>query len=71
MQKLYILTKQEIGDIIVQHIGAFIEGQSFFPYKIVKCEKENGKYLFELEYIPKGTKSGKETEHALQCKSRT
>lgn len=66
--EIVILTKQEIGVAITNYIGTFKKGMSFFPYHIVKTDQElhiPKDVMFFLSYIPKGTKSGKDTEHAL------
>ena len=65
MDEVVKLTRQEIGDAIVNYIGTFKKGMSFFPYKITGTDY----YLsvqdvvpFTIEYIPKGTKS-KDCQH--------
>ncbi|MBU2685877.1 MAG: hypothetical protein KKF27_21760 [Gammaproteobacteria bacterium] len=68
MKKIAILTKQEIGDAITNYIGIFKEGMSFFPYHITRTDQNlhiPEDVIFFLDYIPKGTKSGEETKHAL------
>ena len=60
-----ILTKKEIAEAIVNYIGIFKEGKSFFPFRILSTDVElhiPPDVIFNLEYIPKGTK---EVEHGL------
>ena len=66
--KIVILTKQEIGDAITMYIGLHKERMLFFPFYITKTDQElhlPEDVMFTLSYIPKGTKSGEETKHAL------
>jgi len=57
MEEKIELIDQEIGKAIVQFIG-LKKGQSFFPYRIKTTLKVPKQVEFELEPIPKGTKSG-------------
>ena len=69
MPKIYRLSKQEIGEAIVRHIGVFYEKGTFFPYKIAGTDEKiklPETITFSLDFIPRGTKIGdKEAEHAL------
>ena len=65
--KTYKLSKKEVGDAIVNYIGIFKEGMSFFPYRISKIGglvNKTDKVYIELEYISKGSKT-EEVKHAL------
>ena len=65
MSKIYILTKQKIGDAIRNYIGTYIENISFFTYRITKIEYRNDdSVIFWLEFVPKGS-SAKDSEHTF------
>ncbi len=57
-----ILTKQEIGDAIVNYIGIFKKGRgtlSFFPYHISDVDTElhiPDSVMFTLKFVPKGSR---------------
>ncbi len=54
-----ILTKKEIGDAIVNYIGIFKKGKSFFPYHISDVDTElhiPDSVMFTLKFVPKGSR---------------
>lgn len=58
MKEIVKLTDKEIKDAIVLYIGLG-RGQSFFPYRIKRHVGMDlyAEVTFELEMIPKGTKT--------------
>ena len=66
MDRVYRLTKKEIGDAIVGYIGANAEGMLCYPFRIKEtdCVELPDSIDFVLEYVPKGSKLG-EYPHKL------
>lgn len=62
MKEIIILTKEEIGDAIINYIALFVKGKTFFPYRIHQTDpplKLPETVNFHLEFIPKGTSASK------------
>ena len=66
MQKAIVLTKEEIGDAIVNFIGVYKEGQIFFPYRVEGTDMKDlpDKVMFHLEMVPKGAKA-EDAKHTI------
>ena len=56
MKTIYKLTKEELGDTIVNYIG-ILNKQLFFPYKIVNSNLPilPDVIEIEIEYVPRGS----------------
>lgn len=65
--KNYILTKQEIGNAIVQYIGIFKEGRIFNPFRISWTDRDLNipeSVMFTLSFVPKGS-TDDEVKHEI------
>ena len=65
MSEIVMLSKEEIGEAIVNYIGIFKKGKAFFPFYITGTDQElhlPNDVMFYLEYVPRGSK---EVQHKL------
>lgn len=63
----FTLTRQEIGNAIVEYIAKYREHKLFYPFKIVKTSPTLNLadvIQIELEFMPRGT-FYPETEHSI------
>ena len=64
--KTYNLTREMVGDALVEYIAKWIEGKLFFPYKIITTKgiELSEEIDIKLELVPKGTLQ-KDAQHNI------